>query len=281
MTISTFLLAVVASSGVALTAVLGALFFGNRQDIMGVGRYVVPVAVGILLSFVLSELIPETLASAPTVGGLVVALGFIGFYVFSNYLHQRMHTSEQENCERKTAAVLFLTSDALHNLADGVVLGSAFLIGPAVGMATAVGLAIHEIPKEIVEFGVLVSAGYTRRQALLRNMMSASAIVIGTVLTMGMAEVFDASLWVITGLAAGALLFLAASKLLPKIHGNVQNYGGVWPAAAAILAGFVMMTVIINIAHSYAPHTHDHDQDAHQDHGEHVDSEGGDKQSEA
>lgn len=256
--------AFLASSAVALSAIIGALFFGDRKELIGVQRYVVPVAVGILLSFVLYELIPETLALSPQYGGLLIAFGFIGFYVLANYLHQRFHAMAADDCDRKTAASLFLIGDATHNLADGVILGSAFLIDPTVGIATAVGLALHEVPQEIIEFGVLVRAGYSRTQAILRNLASASTIVIGTMLTLGVAEVASDYLFVITGIAAGNLLFLAASELLPRIHGNLQNYGSIWHATLAIILGFVAMTVIVNWAHSHAGHGHDHHDHTHE-----------------
>ena len=250
--------AFLASGAIALTAVVGALFFGNHKGLVGIERFVVPVAVGMLLSFVLYELLPETLAASPAYGGIIVAVGFIGFYILANYLHQRFHALAVEDCDRKTAASLLLIGDAVHNLADGVILGTAFLIDPAVGVATAIGIAIHEIPQEIVEFGVLIRAGYSRMEAMSRNLLSASTVVIGTLGTILFAGHFGEYLWIVTGLAAGNLLFVSASELLPKIHGNLKNYGSIWNAAFAIIIGFVLMTLIIAWAHAQAPHDHGH-----------------------
>ena len=252
-----FTQAFIAACAITLTSALGALFFGNSKKLVGLQRFVVPTAVGILLSLVLYELIPETLEAAPKYGGLIVGIGFIAFYILANFLHQHFHRVATEDCDRKTAASLLLIGDAVHNLADGVILGSAFLINPAVGVATAVGLALHEIPQEIVEFGVLVRAGYTRTQAIIRNLLSASSIIFGTLGTMLLAEVAGQYLWVVTGFAAGNLLFLAASELLPKIHGNLKNYGNIWNATLAIIIGFVMMTMIITWAHEQMPHSED------------------------
>lgn len=272
--------AFIASGIIALTAVIGALFFGDNKKLVGTQRFVVPLTVGILLAFVLYELLPETLSSAPTYGGIVVGIGFIAFYVLSNYLHQRFHkVLDNEDCDRKTAASLLLVGDAVHNLADGVILGAAFLIDPAIGIATALGIALHEIPQEIVEFGVLVRAGYSRLEAIARNLLSASTVIVGTLGTILFASAFGEHLWIITGLAAGNLLFVAASELLPKIHGNLKHYGSIWHATFAIIIGFVLMIGIINWAHENTPHDHEtehHDEHAHDedDHeNEHLDEE--------
>lgn len=225
----------------------------------------VPVAVGVFLSLVLYELIPETLAFEPTYGGIAVAVGFIAFYILSAYLHKRYHCEAPGECERKGAAMLLLIGDAVHNVADGVILGTAFLIDPAVGTATAIGLALHEIPQEIVEFGVLVRAGNSRIRAAILNLISASSIVFGTALVLFLSEHVEEYLWVITGIAAGNLLYLAASDLLPRIHSNLPSYGNIWKSSISIILGFVVMTLIVNWAHGEYGHGHVHD--THDHHG--------------
>lgn len=257
---------------IALTSLIGALFFGNSRRLLGSQRFVVPVAVGVFLSLVLYELIPETLHLSPEWGGLAVAFGFVAFYVLSNYLHQKYHHLESEDCDRKGAATLLLIGDGVHNIADGVILGTAFLIDPTLGVATAVGLALHEIPQEIVEFGVLVRAGYSRTRAAFYNLLSASSIIFGTLLIMLTAEHAAEFMWLITGVAAGNLLYLAASELLPKIHGNLPHYGSIWRATFSIILGFVLMTVILHWTHENYGHGHNDDSETHLEHeheGEH------------
>jgi zinc and cadmium transporter len=242
--------ALIAAAAITLISLVGVLFFGHDKHLVGLERFVVPVAVGVFLSLVLYELIPETLAESPNFGGIVVAVGFILFYILSNILHKKFHDQEAENCDRKGAATLLLIGDSVHNLADGFILGGAFLIDPTVGIAVAFGLALHEIPQEIVEFGVLIRAGYTRAQAALRNLLSASSVIVGTLLIMIIAEQAHEYVWILTGFAAGNLLFLAASDLLPRIHGNLKNYGNIWHTSIAIIIGFSVMTGVITWTHS-------------------------------
>jgi zinc and cadmium transporter len=248
---------IIAAILIALTSVAGAFFFGDNKKLIGTQKYVVPMAVGVFLSLVLFELIPETLALSPEWGGVAVAFGFISFYVLANYFHNKYHHLEEENCDRKAAATLLLIGDGVHNIADGVILGGAFLIDPALGVATAIGLALHEIPQEIVEFGVLIRASYTKKRALFLNLMSASSIILGVLLVMLVAEHAADYIWIITGIAAGNLLFLAASDLLPRIHGNLSHYGSIWHSTFSIIAGFLIMTSILVWTHGNFGHDHD------------------------
>lgn len=256
-----FFEATLAAALVALSSLIGVFFFGNNRRLTGIERYVVPTAVGVFLSLVLFELIPETLHSNETWGGVMVAVGFIAFYILSYELHRYFHRREEDDkdCDRKGAATLLLIGDAIHNVADGVILGAAFLVNPALGVSVAVGLALHEIPQEIVEFGVLVRGGYSKTKAALLNLLSASSIIVGTVLTLLLAAALEEYIWVITGLAAGNLLYIAASDLLPRIHGNLKNYQSFWFTVFSLILGFVLMTAVLVYTHTTFGHGYEHE----------------------
>ncbi len=259
--------ALLASLLVACVSFVGALLFGNARLLERLERYIAPVAVGVFLSLVLFEILPETLSAAPTYGGIAVALGFIGFYVLANILHTRYHSvGGREACSKKGTGMLVLIGDAIHNVADGVILGGAFLVDPTIGMLTAVGLALHEVPQEIVEFGVLMRAGYSRMQAVLYNFLSASSIFIGTMLVLVLAAYGEGYMWILTGIAAGNLLYLAASDLLPRIHGELPEYGSVWRSAWWITLGFAVMTVTLVWTHAQFGHGHSHDNEHEHEH---------------
>jgi zinc and cadmium transporter len=266
--------AVVVSGLVALCSVVGAVFFGERALLHRVERFVVPVAVGVFLSLALYELIPEVVAQSPEFGGLVVALGFIGFYAVAYLIHRHLHHHAHEHNEKREAAILLLIGDAFHNFADGIVIGGAFLVSPEVGMITALAVALHEIPQEIVEFGVLLRAGYARQEAVLRNLLSASTVVIGTLLTIMLAGTFGSFVWVLSAAAAGNLLYIAAAELLPRLHSSLKLYGGFRNAFLAILLGFGMMTGIIYYAHEEIAHGHGHEDETAEEHELHAEEHG-------
>ncbi len=260
----------IAALCIAILSLIGVILFRTSGKSLGGLTLTVPIAVGVFLSLIFIELIPETLASSGVYGGTVIVFGFITFYVLANVLHTRYHHLEEEGCERKGAAILLLIGDAIHNVADGLILGSAFLIDPSVGIATAIGLGLHEIPQEVVEFGILIQAGFSKKRAALYNFISASSIFIGLGILYAVEEHAHEYLWIITALAAGNLLFLSASDLLPRIHGNLKNYGSIWKASSLILLGFSMMTVVLVWTHETFGHGHENEMHAGEDSDHHA-----------
>jgi zinc and cadmium transporter len=249
--------ALLASVGVALLSLSGVILFGQNKKLVGIERYVIPIAVGIFLGLVLYELLPEVFSEAGQTGGILVAGGFIAFYILSSYLHRRHHHHEDEACARRNAATMVLVGDAIHNLADGFVLGAAFLIDPAIGVTTALALALHEIPQEIVEFGILLRGGYTKMQAAMLNLLSASSIVLGTSIVLLVSEHASDYVWVFAAIAAGNLLYIAACELLPREHRNLLHYQSIWHSAISIIMGFMFIVAVVAFAHDISPHEDD------------------------
>jgi zinc and cadmium transporter len=139
-----------------------------------------------------------------------------------------------------------LVGDGVHNLIDGMAIGAAFLVDPAVGFATTLAIALHEIPQEIGDFAVLVQGGLSVRRALVLNLASALVAVVGTgvALVVGQAvEGFSAALLPIT---AGTFMYIAAADLIPEIHRHRDR--SLAAAQALFLFGGVGVTLLLRVS---------------------------------
>lgn len=116
---------------------------------------------------------------------------------------------------------MIIFGDGVHNLIDGLIIAASFIVSPAVGVVTTVAVALHEIPQEIGDFGVLVYSGYKRWKALLFNFLSGLTAVIGGVLGFVFAERAESAVLFLLPIAAGGFIYIAASDLVPEIkHGD-------------------------------------------------------------
>lgn len=241
--------ALIASFCIASLSIVGALFFGKRGHITGTHRFIVPVAMGVFLGVVFFELIPETLEAAHEGGAIAIVVGFLSFYLLSHIMrtYHHHHQDSDDGCEHRIGANKLLIGDAIHNVADGVVIASAFLINPVAGVAAAIGVALHELPQEIAEYAVLITAGYSRKKALFLNFLSASSIFVGVVLSIAFLS-FGNYLWVLTGLAAGNLLYIAASDMIPELNAE-SHRGHFLQTFVSTLVGLIAITLLLGTGH--------------------------------
>jgi len=245
-----FIEMILAGLSITLLSLVGVFFFGTSGRLTGTHRFILPVAVGVFLGVVFFELIPETLEASHEWGPVAILFGFLGFYLLSHFLDtfHHHHFDEHDACV-KHGAKLLLIGDTIHNIADGIVIASAFMINPVVGVLTTIGIALHEVPQEIAEFGVLIQSGYSRRKALLYNFISASSVFIGILLTYLFAHSLEGFLFVLTGIAAGNLLYIATSDLIPELrHSHRDHFGKTF---IATLIGALTIATLITYTHEY------------------------------
>ena len=77
-------------------------------------------------------------------------------------------------------------------------------------------MALHEIPQEIGDFGVLLYAGWGRRKALVANFLAALTVVLGGAIGY-LISVSDNLIAYMLPVAAGGFIYIAASDLMPEI----------------------------------------------------------------
>src|SRR3989344_9474657 len=196
--------------------------------------FIVSLSVGALLGDVFIHLLPSAFSGennlAPSVVSLSVLAGLIFFFVLEKFLlwHHR-HGHFEEGIESRThdhspkpLGVMVLFADGVHNFIDGVLITAGFLVSPAVGLATALAVILHEIPQEISDFGLLLHSGYSRTRALAFNFASALMAVLGALLALVLGGALEGFTLIATAFAAGGFVYIAGSGLMPQTH-NENN----------------------------------------------------------
>src|SRR4029079_11490530 len=81
------------------------------------------------------------------------------------------------------SGMLIMLGDTFHNFVDGILIAAAFMADIQLGIVTSIAIIAHEIPQEAGDFLILLNSGYSRRQALLFNMFSSAATLLGGLTT--------------------------------------------------------------------------------------------------
>lgn len=179
----------------------------------------VAFAAGALLGDAFIHIIPEV-AESPAgfdlKASLMIITGVLTFFVLEKTLHwHHSHMPTEEVMH--PVATMNLVGDGLHNFIDGAIVAAAFAVAPEVGVATAIAVGLHEIPQELGDFGILVHAGVTPRRALLLNLATGLASLLGGVLTLLLASVASIGETLLP-FTAGAFVYIASTDLIPELH---------------------------------------------------------------
>lgn len=202
----------------------------------------VALSAGALMGSAFLHLLPEALELAPSSPVLSLTLiSFILFFVIERLLFWRH--CHHGHCETHTFGYLNLLGDALHNLLDGLIIAAAFLTSPALGLSTTLAVALHEIPQEIGDFGVLLYSGFSKSKAITANILvSVTAVLGGLVGFLLHGSGINLELWLLP-LAAGGFIYIASADLLPEIRKETNRKKSL-TAFGLFLIGILLMVFV-------------------------------------
>ena len=232
------LLAAVGFSGASLLALLGG-------ELRAKGRsYSAAVAAGILLALAFVDLFPEGLEAA----GEAAIVGFIGGFtlLFLAEAFTRAHTYHAPG-ERvhKHALGPFVLGLAIHNLADGFVLGVGAQSSAVTTGLVGLGVLVHQVPVGISLAAVLLVARATRAHVVRTAALLGLAIPLAAALTVAFPVPGEGTLGLLTGIAGGVLAYAGAAHLLPEAQAEHPSRitAGLF-AATLIITTICLMTIL-------------------------------------
>ena len=233
-----------AFGGIASAAFAVAFLWVPEERSARILPHCVSFATGALLGAALLALLPEAIEGAGPSGahdiGLALVLGLGIFFVIEKLvLWWHAHSQDEdpdehhdesqgdghhdpthrhEHLREQASGILVLVGDSLHNALDGVVIAAAFLGSVSLGLVTTLAVAAHEIPHRVGDFAILVQAGLSRTRALLLNLATGIASVIGAIAAyFGLRQAVGALPYALAFAAAG-FLYIAVAGLIPGLH---------------------------------------------------------------
>ncbi|HMM47573.1 MAG TPA: ZIP family metal transporter [Thiobacillaceae bacterium] len=231
-TLAIILIATVAGSLLSLL-LAAVLAFSARPNWVPV---LVSYAIGALLGASLLEVLPEAVAiggDVATVGQTLLA-GILLFFLLEKLVlwrhcheevceaHGHPHTGHGHNHDHGRSGLMITVGDTFHNFVDGLIIAGAFVADFRLGVVTALAIIAHEIPQEIGDFLILLHSGYSRTHALLLNLLTGVATIIGALVGYYALSILEGWMPVLLGLAGASMLYVALSDLIPGLHKRAE-----------------------------------------------------------
>lgn len=207
--------------------------------------HLISFAAGVMLATAFLDLLPEALAHGGEEVFLITLAGLVIFFLIEDFfLHFHHHEGHAHSLN--TVIPLLMTSDSIHNLIDGMVITVSFLADPKLGLVVAIATFFHEVPQEIGDFAVLISAGISKTKALLFNLFSALTTFVGALLVLLFAAKSSVLMGPLLSLATGMFLYIASADILPELVKG-ENQKTKWQTAGFFLLGIFLVVIMTKI----------------------------------
>ncbi|MDE2399468.1 MAG: ZIP family metal transporter [Patescibacteria group bacterium] len=173
----------------------------------------------------------------------IVALGFMAYTILDRFVFFHSHEEGGEEDKVNKRGILGAGSLSVHSFLDGVAIGLAFQVSPAVGVVVAIAVLVHDFSDGINTVNMILKNSGTRNQAFKWLVIDAAAPVLGVLSTLFF-TVPVSTLGIILAIFTGFFLYIGASDLLPESH---HNHPTAWTTLATVL-GVAILYVAIHLA---------------------------------
>ena len=217
------------------------------------------LAAGLMLSAATLGLLAHALEIRPGVSGLVpIGAGFLGgiavLLVLERLLphrHARGHRDHLDEAHAPEADVsperarrqgmLMAGAMTLHRIPEGLAIGAGFASGAeSLGWLLALAIGVQNLCEGAVTAAPLGRAGVARGRAF--GIVLATGLVVPIAAGVGalIGRASEAALPILLSLAAGALVYLTSSEIIPESH----SHGNESAASIGVVAGFLATLVL-------------------------------------
>lgn len=199
---------------------------------------------GLMIAIVTFDLLPEAIQ----IGGLWVQilgliLGIIAVIVIEEFL-PNLHKNSygNENSGFLKAGILVGIGIAIHNLPEGLAIGSSFAFASDMGMRMVIVITLHNLPEGMSMAVPLRIGGYSRTKVLLLTLLSGVPTGIGAFIGAILGNISDFFVALCLALAGGTMLYITCGELIP----NAKALHNGRTSTIGIIVGFIFGMLIVS-----------------------------------
>lgn len=207
----------------ALATMLGgATVFTKRKWDPNLLRYTIAFGAGFMLGAAALAMLPKSFEISEHAAFYFLA-GYLAIHFFEHTIVSHFHFGEETHSEAVVNPLVGYTSVlglSIHNIFDGISIGSGFLISPALGLLIFGAVMLHKLPDGFTIASIMIASGRNPRKAFFASIILGISTLLGAVLISFFPKVVSAAL----PFSAGVTFYIAATDLLPIIneHKNLK-----------------------------------------------------------
>ncbi len=222
--------------GTTLGGLIGIFSKRNSNKFLS---FVLAFASGLMLAVVCFDLIPDSIEISSlytTIFGVI--LGIITMIICDNLVEKKFNTksANKRNVGLMKTGVIVSIGLALHNIPEGLAIGSGFDASAALGYSLAIAICLHDVPEGISMAIPMKNGGMKPWKVMVYVILSGIATGIGALIGAIVGNISESVIAICLAFAAGAMLYIVSGELIPEAN---KLYQGKMTAIGNML-GFII-----------------------------------------
>jgi len=258
-----------------LVAGIGSVWIAALLGFGVLSRYtahMLSLAAGALLATAFMHLLPEAFESQAGARELfaTLLLGLVFFFLLDkaelyHHAHEQGHAghghdhaghahdhghAHHHHGTGRGGSWAVLAGDGLHAFGDGILIASAFLAGPKLGVLAALAVLAHEVPHHMGDLVVLRHSSANPRAALVKVSLAGAVTALGGLVGYLLVGQLHDLLPYFLVIAASSFIYVALADLIPQLQRRLSL-----PATAAqvawLMVGIALVALVSSVAHQH------------------------------
>ncbi len=207
--------------------------------------YFFAFAAGSLIAVSFLDLLPESLELSNSIGLPIrnIMLVIVFSFFFYSFLERFFltHPAEGHEGHNHIMGPIGAGSLVIHSFLDGIAIGAAFHVNPAIGSIVALAVISHDFTDGINTVAVMLKNKQTTRRAITFLIFDALAPVIGVVAATAL-DIPQTVLALILAFFVGEFLYIGAATLFPETRKEMSK--GI---ILAMALGIIVITILTSL----------------------------------
>ena len=180
--------------------------------------FILSFASGLMLAVVCFDLIPESMEISNITNTVIgVILGVICMIICDILVQKKFNEKNKSNTLLKTGIIVSIGL-ALHNIPEGLAIGSSFDASIKLGYSLALAICLHDIPEGIAMGVPMKNGGMNKTKVIFYVVMSGITTGIGAFFGALIGEISNTIIALSLAFAGGAMLYIVSGELIPEAN---------------------------------------------------------------
>lgn len=209
--------------GTTLGGLIGIFSKRNSNKFLS---FVLAFASGLMLAVICFDLIPDAMEISSIYTTIIgIVLGIIIMIFCDNIVQKKFNATSASNRNAgllKTGIVVSIGL-ALHNIPEGLAIGSGFDASTTLGFSLAIAICLHDIPEGISMAIPMKNGGMKPWKVMIYVILSGIATGIGALIGAIIGNISEQVIAICLAFAAGAMLYIVSGELIPESNKLYQG----------------------------------------------------------